>query len=146
MGQEIAKKLDRRRVRPLDVVEREDDRGVGADSREQVPDRPVGAVALLLQLGRAPGSDTLEGGEHDRKVGGRIPRQGLEASGFHGVQPIVHGVDKTPNGSSASNSAALPESTRWTRSAARARSSRSNRLLPIPGSPATSRSAASPSS
>ena len=53
MGEQMPEQLDRTGIGPLDVVEDEDERRVGGERGEQVTDRPVRAVALLLHPGRA---------------------------------------------------------------------------------------------
>ena len=71
VGDEVAEQLDRRGVGPVDVVEHEDDRAADAQSLEQGPHRPVGAVPLLLEAGGVALDPVGQRREDPAQLGGR---------------------------------------------------------------------------
>ena len=137
-AQQRAQQLDRCRVGPVDVVEHEHQWRRRREPLEELADGAMAPVALVLGRHLTAVSERPKRREDVRELrcdlvveyrqpfGSRPPRYSSSAS------------TKTENGRSCSNSDAAPKRTRCPRTSARAASSSESRVLPIPGSPATS--------
>ncbi|EHN12334.1 LigA [Patulibacter medicamentivorans] len=94
--QQVREQLDRRRVGPVQVVEHEQDRMALGDRRQQLPDRAVGAMALLRRdRGRRAGG-RAEGRQRGSQRVGVGPGQRGPLGDVERSQPVVDGVTDDP--------------------------------------------------
>ena len=108
------------------------------EALEQLAHRAMRAVALVLQrrAGAAVAAPTATGAPARAR---RAPRRRASRGGAVQARDVlVERVDEDPERQVASSSDALPLSTMQPRASARAASSASSRVLPMPGSPSTS--------
>ena len=136
--------VDRRGVGPVHVVEHEHQRLRRRQAREQLTDRTVRAVALVVHEPGLAARPPPRGACARARRASR--RSGPES--LRGSSPATYSSSastKIQNGRSLSSSDALPRSTRYSRGRrARLASSATRRVLPMPGSPSISSGDGSP--
>ena len=134
--QQAGREIDGRGVRPVEVVEDEHQRLGGRQPFEQLADRPVGPVALVQdsrQTRRGRGPTTT--GRPARARHARLRRGSPGVCGSTPARYSSSASTKTQNGRSRSRSAPAPPRTMCPRVSARAASSASSRVLPMPAAP-----------
>ena len=139
--------LDRRGVGPVDVVERRA-RAAGAPRAARAARARPGARGSARPAAPAPPSAARSASDGRTCASSTRDVVAKRREPSCGSRPATYSSSastKTQNGRSRSSSDALPVSTVHPRASARAASSASSRVLPIPGSPSTTRHAASPS-
>ena len=86
--QQVHEELERRLVRPVQVIEDDDQRLPGGERHEQRAHRAMGAEALVLQRGeRHVGRG--DGGQHPRQLGQALAHQLLQPAGCERRDVIV---------------------------------------------------------
>ncbi len=97
-AQQAAKQLDRRRVRPVEIVEEQHQWRGRRQALEQLAHRPVTAVALVLE--RRPGRRPEPGecGQNERQLGSDVVVERLEAARLEPRHVLVERIDEHPEG------------------------------------------------
>ena len=95
-AQQAAKQLDRRRVRPVEIVEEEHQWRGRRQPLEELANRPVTAVALVLE--RRPGRRPEPGecGQNDRQLGSDVVVERIEAARLEPRHVLVERIDEHP--------------------------------------------------
>ena len=96
--QEAEEEVDRSRIRPVNVIENEDQGLGGSQPFEQLTNGAVGPVTLVL---KAHGGATAEAGqrrEHLGELGADLLVEGVQTPRFDALDVLVERVDEDPEG------------------------------------------------
>ena len=122
-----------------EVVEHKHERLALRKLFEQRAHRSMAPIPLVLERHRATGCERRQRGQDVRELCLHVAVEGREQVGVEASTYSSNACTNTENGSARSSSDADPERTRCPRASARAASSERRRVLPIPGSPTSSR-------
>ena len=135
-AQQRADQLDRGRVRPVEIVEHEHERLRRCELLEQRAHRAVAAVALVLERHRVVGCERGQRREDVRELRPHVVVEAREPVRVEPSHVLVQRIDEDRERQVALELRARSRRARaCPRASARAASSASRRVLPMPGSP-----------
>ena len=144
--QQRAEQLDRGRVGPVEVVEHEHER-LGRRRAARAARAPRGGCDSARAGGATSRPAASAGQRREDRAPARREHRHPRVSNRRGASPSTYSSSastKTQKGRSRSSSDAEPARTSWPWASARATSSVSSRVLPMPGSPTSATSCRAP--